>query len=110
MLKRYIGDQSFWNQGAVNDRERYYYGYGGFWGAGVSRDPKDYQILREQKVPCDALIQDCWSKPCGSNGGVGTAESFESAESNGTGFLAIVGIVTAIVLVCKLSSNFKVIF
>lgn len=102
MLKRYVGDQSFWNQGAVNDRERYYYGYGGFWGA-VSRDPKDYQVLREQKVPCDALTQDCWSKPCG------TAESFaepgEAELPNGTGLLAIVGIVTVVVLMCKLNSR-----
>jgi hypothetical protein len=104
MLKRYIGDQSFWNQGAVNDRERYYYGYGGFWGAGVSRDPKDYQILREQKVPCDALTQDCWSKPCGSNSGVGTAESFE-VEGNGVGVLGLVGIAAAVVLFCKLCSK-----
>lgn len=96
MLKRYVGDQSFWNQGAVNDRERYYYGYGGFWGAGVSRDPKDYQILREQKVPCDALTQAYPS----------SAESFESAEvSNGTGLLAVVGIVTVVVLMCKLTSR-----
>ena len=102
MLKRYVGDQSFWNQGAVNDRERYYYGYGGFWGAGVSRDPKDYQILREQKVPCDALTQDCWSKPC-----AGASESFESAAElpNGTGLLAVVGIVTVVVLMCKLTSR-----
>lgn len=96
MLKRYIGDQSFWNQGAVNDRERYYYGYGGFWGAGVSKDPADYQILNEQKVPCDALTQDCWSKPCNGS----TAESFDVGDS-GMGILGFVGIAAAIVLFCK---------
>jgi hypothetical protein len=96
MLKRYVGDQSFWNQGAVNERERYYYGYGGFWGAGVSKDPKDYQALHVQRVPCDALMQDCWSKPCG------VAESFDNNEiSSGTGLIGFVGIVTAIVLICK---------
>ena len=60
MLKQYIGSQSFWNEHAVNDREKYYYSYGGYYGDGV--EPQQfYRTLKRSPIHCDALTQDCWS-------------------------------------------------
>jgi hypothetical protein len=64
MYQRYIGPQSFINERAVNQREKYLYGYGGYYGAtDASTDPSAYQTLYTQPLQCDALKQDCWSKP-----------------------------------------------
>lgn len=97
MQKRYVGKQSFWNENAINEREKYYYGYGGFWGKGVSKDPSDYEVLLPQPVPCDALKQDCWNKACSLQ----SSENFDSGPSGAGSLIGIVGIVTAVVLFCK---------
>lgn len=105
LLHQYIGPQSFWNAHSVNSRERYYYGYGGYYGDGV--EPKRfYRTMPREPIQCDALTQDCWSRPrdtindwpLGCQYPV-VSEGFGS--SNNFGVLGIVGIVTVIVLLCK---------
>lgn len=105
MLKQYVGQQSFWNQGAVNDREKYYYGYGGYYGPGVSKNANDYRSLTRQPIKCDALTQDCWSKPrdtvCDGPNGCNFELFDGDASSPKFGVLGVVGIVAAAVLICK---------
>lgn len=97
---RYIGPQTFYNARAVNERERYYYGYFGLnYGPQSSISPmKYYQKLIPSPLPCDALSEDCWSRQ--PDRGVpacdGCAEGFETEGGTDTNFL-LIGAVVALV-------------
>lgn len=58
-LVQYVGPQSYWNQHAINRREKYYYGFGGYESC-LSRRPSAWQNLQPKRIACDALTEDCW--------------------------------------------------
>ena len=85
---RYEGPQSFYNARSVNERERYYYGYFGFYGP--ERKPLSlYREMPVERLACDALTDDCWSKPRFPHVPACAVEGFDASEDCGKSIFVV---------------------
>jgi hypothetical protein len=104
---QYIGPQSHWNQHAVNRREKYYYGYGGYLGC-LAQDKNAYRELIPKGVSCNRLTEDCWNRPQQMQTGLPESiciEMFEDSPAKNT--MCFLGLMGGVALAFYLASSRK---
>lgn len=104
---QYIGPQSYWNQHAVNRREKYYYGYGGYLGC-LAQGKQNYREMTPENVFCNRLTEDCWTRPQHQNSGLPESICIEMFENDkGKNMMCFLGLLGGVGLAFYLASSRK---